>query len=82
MGPNRRPSRRAEPCPGKCQSIDLGSAPAATFYLPAETAERSRGTWGAQNPPYLTLWGHLPPEKSCKIEQQATHTTNVFGAEA
>ena len=35
---------------------------------------------GAKNP-YLTLWGHLAPEKTSKTEQQAAHTTNVFGAE-
>ena len=61
--------------------IDLGSAPAVTFYRPAATAERFKGAWAAEKPPYLTLWAQLPREKSAKIEHQPTHTTNVFGAE-
>ena len=63
------------------QKIDLGSAPAVTFYTPAETAERYKGAWGVQKPLYLTLWGQLPREKTSKIEQYAAHTTNVLGAE-
>ena len=61
--------------------IDLGSAPAVTFYTPAATAERCKGAWAARKTPYLTIWAQLPREKSAKIEQQAAHTTNVFGAE-
>ena len=34
---------------------------------------------GGATPPYLTLWGQLPREKTSKIEQYAAHTTNVFG---
>ena len=52
-----------------------------TFYTPAETAERYKGAWGVQKTPCLTLWGHLPREKSAKIEQYAAHMTNVLGAE-
>ena len=57
--------------------IDLG----VTFCRPAATAERFKGAWAAEKPPYLTLWAQLPREKSVKIEQHTTHTTNVFGAE-
>ena len=52
-----------------------------TFYPPAATAEPYKGGGRRKKPPYLTLWGQLPREKSAKIEQQAAHTTNVFGAE-
>ena len=61
--------------------IDLGSAPAVTFYRPAATAERFKGAWAAEKPPYLTLWAQLPREKSAKIEHQPAHMTNVLGAE-
>ena len=52
-----------------------------TFYRPAATAERFKGAWAAEKPPYLTLWAQLPREKSAKIEHQPAHMTNVFGAE-
>ena len=84
----RRQSAQADPHPSRYQyeafrpvKIDLGSAPAVTFYRPAATAERFKGAWAAEKPPYLTLWAQLPREKSVKIEQHTTHTTNVFGAE-
>ena len=65
----------------QAREIQTRSAPAVTFYRPAATAERFKGAWAAEKPPYLTLWAQLPREKSVKIEQHTTHTTNVFGAE-
>ena len=65
----------------QAREIQTRSALAVTFYRPAATAERFKGAWAAEKPPYLTLWAQLPREKSAKIEQHTTHTTNVFGAE-
>ena len=65
----------------QAREIQTRSALAVTFYRPAATAERFKGAWAAEKPPYLTLWAQLPREKSAKIEHQPAHMTNVFGAE-
>ena len=65
----------------QAREIQTRSALAVTFYRPAATAERFKGAWAAEKPPYLTLWAQLPREKSVKTEQHTTHTTNAFGAE-